>query len=617
MIYENDIFSISFIRKLVLKYYSESEVNNLDRRNFMVNLILGILAFFFGYTIKKEGENVKLLKTDAGMVHPAQYGAKGNGTTDDTAAIKSANAVQGNVLISDGNFRITKNTHLGHVFFLNGGTITIDSGIVLTIDAVHADPATVLFKGAGAVVTSDNRYSVGWFEGNYFNNKWDFCRKAWRTEANNGVGTRKYVYVPNPKADDPACGPSLDAQYAWKINAPVQFEFEDDCLIFDSEAIFNVVSATQGFVFSPYNASASNNNKTDEIRFPKGLVVEGGLNGTTVATDGIVISGGARITFNGETRVKSFTNSCVNINSANAPTEEIIFDFLEVTGFGRVGLIVDGKRPTSTSRVGSSNLIRYLFTNGGNSGCKNVVQINGCTSNIKIENYYENAAIQRGLYDVSDSQILIQSTRDGESQHITLRNLHSAISTKSIVKTANKGGRSKLANLTIDKFYAASANIWLDLAYLTNATITNGAISCPPNGIVISSDCDHININATDPNVISGSCPQLYFNNAYYGNIVGLANNSVGSVKLNSGVNGFFDIVCKNDSNCSATFLIRNGGAVVPIYTGSNATLQSGTKPTGTTGSTGKVNIFFIKNTVYVENQVGGSRDFVIHGLSY
>ncbi|MFS0668972.1 hypothetical protein AB1L12_13675 [Peribacillus frigoritolerans] len=40
----------------------------MNRRNFLVNFLLWILAFFFGYTIKKEGENLNLFNTDTRMV---------------------------------------------------------------------------------------------------------------------------------------------------------------------------------------------------------------------------------------------------------------------------------------------------------------------------------------------------------------------------------------------------------------------------------------------------------------------------------------------------------------------------------------------------------------------
>ncbi|WP_404329935.1 hypothetical protein [Mesobacillus maritimus] len=38
------------------------------RRRFLVNILIWILAFFFGYSVKREGESVNLLKTDARMV---------------------------------------------------------------------------------------------------------------------------------------------------------------------------------------------------------------------------------------------------------------------------------------------------------------------------------------------------------------------------------------------------------------------------------------------------------------------------------------------------------------------------------------------------------------------
>ena len=40
----------------------------LNRRNFLVNILLWILAFFFGYTIKKEGEDLNLFKTDERII---------------------------------------------------------------------------------------------------------------------------------------------------------------------------------------------------------------------------------------------------------------------------------------------------------------------------------------------------------------------------------------------------------------------------------------------------------------------------------------------------------------------------------------------------------------------
>jgi hypothetical protein len=547
--------------------------------------------------------------------HPAQYGAIGDGTVDDSTALTNANAVHGNVLISKGNFRVSQNIHLGHVHFMNGGTITIDSGVILTIDAVHADPATVIFKGAGTVVTSDNRYSVGWFEGNYFNNKWDFCKRAWRTEANSGVGIQKYVHVPTPKANDPACGPSIAAPYAWKINAPVTFGFYDDNLIFDSEAIFVGVAPCQMFVFSPHNTGeTANNNKTDEIRFPKGLNVEGGTT-SAVATDGIVITEGARIIFDGGVRCKLFTNTGVTITPQQVETIEVVFNFLEVTGFGTYGVVIGNQPVTNSTTVPAQIVIRYLFTNGGLSGSQAFCLISGQVRNVTIDKFVEYIATGK-YYDVSDGQIVLQSTTAGYPLRVNLKDLYSYVSTKPLVKSYNNGGSTKISELSIEKFTANSASVLVNLAYTSSATIKGVPQSAGTGSIVIGSDCDHVDVEATRNTIISGNCPQLMLNKKYFANY-SLATSTAQAITFDNNVNGFVDVIAKEDATCCATFLIRNGGAIVNQVIGSNVTTQSGTVLTGTTGTAGKVNLSYVNSTLYIENQIGSTRTFIVHGITY
>jgi parallel beta-helix repeat protein len=136
-------------------------VNILIRRNFLINLLLGVLAFFFGYTIKREGENLNLFKTDARMVqgldgkkisdrlaqnakqiedfanNVTSYGVKGDGTDSVTAIQNIIDTISGKVKrvifpykgVFNFNNVLTVPANLEIDF--NGSTITTSRQIVL------------------------------------------------------------------------------------------------------------------------------------------------------------------------------------------------------------------------------------------------------------------------------------------------------------------------------------------------------------------------------------------------------------------------------------------------------------------------------------------------------
>ena len=84
-------------------------------------------------------------------------------------------------------------------------------------------------------------------------------------------------------------------------------------------------------------------NKSEEITFPNGLWLEGGAERLTpLCNNGIRICGGARIKFNSATRLKTFKESCLLIDNYYFGNDEIQFDFLEVTGYGKNGVYLIG-----------------------------------------------------------------------------------------------------------------------------------------------------------------------------------------------------------------------------------------------------------------------------------
>ena len=88
------------------------------------------------------------------------YGATGDGTTDDTAAIilaKDACSGSGSIYFPPGTYRVTSDLTFAsgeNVIFENGAQLSIDSGVTVTfVGNIQAPPANI-FSGAGSVIIS-------------------------------------------------------------------------------------------------------------------------------------------------------------------------------------------------------------------------------------------------------------------------------------------------------------------------------------------------------------------------------------------------------------------------------------------------------------------------------
>lgn len=258
-------------------------------------------------------------------ISAADFGAIGNGTADDTAAVVAANAATGYVNLLPGKtYRIASNASVKAIV-PNGGCLTIDSGVTLTFDTVVGDPATVVFKGAGIAKPSTNNYSVGWYDGDYANLKWDFCRRGFST------GSQKMIVWPHPLASDPAASVSPDGSVTWKCSAPIIFDDpENESIVYTYGAFW---AANPGmtclFEFSPAN-------KTEDITFPLPLTLDAGGH----ALDCMVMHAGARIQFHGIVNVtRAIRDGIYAPNDLSVGEgrgfDEIYFKWLQGTNNGR------------------------------------------------------------------------------------------------------------------------------------------------------------------------------------------------------------------------------------------------------------------------------------------
>jgi hypothetical protein len=138
----------------------------LIRRNFLVNLLLGILAFLFGYAIKREGEDLNLLNKNTKMdldkvgnivsendivtLNIKSLGAKGDGVFDNTQIIQNAiNSLNNDdtLFIPNGTYRLTGPLTISKKIRVKGNGNSILSFFNLNKAIILGDQVTQTYGG--------------------------------------------------------------------------------------------------------------------------------------------------------------------------------------------------------------------------------------------------------------------------------------------------------------------------------------------------------------------------------------------------------------------------------------------------------------------------------------
>jgi hypothetical protein len=276
------------------------------------------------------------------------FGAVGDGVTNDYAAFVAAGA---NLFVpATGTYRISTTCAVGNLHSL-GGIISVDAGVVLTVDSASAQDTTVIFSGLGTVRSNQNYFSVGWFAGNSLNEKWDRCRKGFFD------AKTKHVKFPEPKVGDPASVLNHYNATAWGITDTLYFEPKDNNLVVESygricpKQAMTVPMIIIGGLKDPTGATDF---KTEDLTFTNGLLVEGAYIVDTI----LEIQSGARTCFANWARFRYCLGDAIKWSNSSNASDECTFENLEVSGYGGIGLNVAPQNTFISTKV------NFLFTNG-------------------------------------------------------------------------------------------------------------------------------------------------------------------------------------------------------------------------------------------------------------
>ena len=557
------------------------------------NIVREKVNYFLENNVKIKDINSQLKTNKSNLkdlaINIKDYITNYNETIDYSDSFVAANKINGSVYVANGTFRISKDIAIDTLIIGKNGYITVDENVTFSVKHVQCDNSQMCFKGKGKINVRDNKYSVAWYEGDYINLKWDFLRKDFES------GKPYTVVFPVPNVNDTAYISTTISPRAWKLNAPLIFDDTENVgtVIFESE-LYAVSQVDKMIHFSV-------SEKTEDIDFPNGIR----LNGNNVAKYGLYFDGGARLKFYGTTRIiQCETNIYIPNNIAS--TDELEFQFLNITGYKKVGIHFDCKE------ICIGTKINYLFSNGCQSGGTNILLISGIVRGFSCDKFMQ--VIGTPYLDVSDSNIKITPNQFGTCKNLVpyFKEIIIYNSKSPIIKAL--GNSSYTVSFVIDKVNSMSEGTrnyeeLIILDKVEKSSISNVVFSdATKNYIDVRENCKNIHINNTSIKLIKKpvNCEDLYINGEKYA-YVSLNNETV--AKLYHPSNGLIKI----SSNAANLYglLMCNTATIQNLVSSDLINVTTGIL-TGTTGASGKLNISFNGNYIYIENRVGNPRNLII-----
>lgn len=401
----------------------------------------------------------------------ARFGAVGDGTSNDGAALATAPA-GARVYLPAGQYAASSSvTIAADLVPAPGARILVPSGVTVKVTgAVDAASRDIFVDKGGKVdlTASPSQYNLAWFMSGsgYINERWDFAKRSMATFVT------KQVWIPRPYANQPGAVVSGTRPY-WGFNGPISFTDVNNTLTVHLEAEFKAVANCSSFL--GFTDAA----KPEDVYFYGDLRV---LVPPDLTVDvGIDMQACARVTFWGNVVINGAKTS-VRMGSPFqvAPVGSIRFFQLQCSFFTVAAVSIYGKQGLTVQDI---QIDRLSCTAAQVDGV-DVVQIRGLVRNIDIGSLIYSTDTAKNGYQAKDAAnvLVVESTADGNIFWVRVGQLYQANAIQGFQVRTNADtpqGADKIQAVTIERVHSKYQGVAGSFAACT---------SCEVRGVTNSGD---------------------------------------------------------------------------------------------------------------------------------
>lgn len=391
------------------------------------------------------------------------FGAVGDGVTNDTAAIQAANAVGTSIYFPEGTYLLGSNTTLtSDIAFAQGAEISVPLGVTLTINA-SVTAEREIFDGAGTVDLdgSPTGYNLSWFKttNGYINERFDFAKRG-MTSFNN-----KIIRIPHPYSGQ--AGSSLSGtRNFWLFNAPLLFTDKQNTSKVYVEGEF--LAAGNCAAFMEFN---------DALK-PESIFFYGAIQAQATASQvvgvGIDIKSGARIQFFCNIVLNGFQTS-MRIGSPDmvAGVGDIYAPMLQLSFFYARALLIYGVSGSANSQ---GIYLGQVNATSAQSAGLNAVEIGGLVRTVNIEEIFYATDVPKDGYAAVDAANVVQIFSDDTHllmAHINIGGIYQANANNclKITSTASVPAAADIRFITVNRIFGKFNGGAADINYCQYVTI--------------------------------------------------------------------------------------------------------------------------------------------------